>query len=39
MKAKRIVGNTPTSDVAKASAFYKEGLGLEVVMDLGWIRT
>jgi hypothetical protein len=39
MKAKRIVGNTPTSDVAKASAFSNDVLGLEAVMDLGWIRT
>jgi catechol 2,3-dioxygenase-like lactoylglutathione lyase family enzyme len=39
VKVKRIVANVPTSDVEKASAFYKEILGLEVLMDLGWIRT
>jgi len=39
VKAKRIVANIPTSDVEKASAFYREILGLEVLMDLGWIRT
>ena len=39
MKVKRIVSNVATSDVDKASAFYEEVLGLEVLMDLGWIRT
>lgn len=39
MKVKRIVANIATSDVEKAAAFYEEILGLEVLMDLGWIRT
>ena len=39
MKVKRIVANVAASDVEKASAFYKDVLGLEVLMDLGWIRT
>src|SRR5688572_14584795 len=39
MKVKRIVSNVATTDVDKAHAFYKEILGLEVLMDLGWIRT
>lgn len=39
MKVKRIVSNVATSDVDKAGAFYKNVLGLEVLMDLGWIRT
>jgi catechol 2,3-dioxygenase-like lactoylglutathione lyase family enzyme len=39
VKVKRIVSNVATSDVDKASAFYKEILGLKVLMDLGWIRT
>jgi catechol 2,3-dioxygenase-like lactoylglutathione lyase family enzyme len=39
MKVNRIVSNVATSDVDKAGAFYKEVLGLEVLMDLGWIRT
>ncbi len=39
MKVKRIVANVATPDVDKASAFYKDLLGLEVLLDLGWIRT
>jgi catechol 2,3-dioxygenase-like lactoylglutathione lyase family enzyme len=39
MKVKRIVSNVATSDVEKADLFYKEVLGLKVLMDLGWIRT
>lgn len=39
MKVKRIVANVATPDVDKASAFYEDLLGLEVLMDLGWIRT
>ncbi len=39
MKVKRIVSNVATSDVDAATAFYEELFGLEVLMDLGWIRT
>jgi catechol 2,3-dioxygenase-like lactoylglutathione lyase family enzyme len=39
VKVKRIVSNVATSDVDKAGAFYEKVLGLEVLMDLGWIRT
>ena len=39
MKVRRIVSNVATSDVDKATAFYKDILGLDVLMDLGWIRT
>jgi catechol 2,3-dioxygenase-like lactoylglutathione lyase family enzyme len=39
VKVKRIVSNVATSDLDKASAFYEKVLGLEVLMDLGWIRT
>ena len=39
MKVKRIVSNVATPDMDKAGAFYKEILGLKVLMDLGWIRT
>ena len=39
MKVKRIVSNVATSDVDKARAFYADILGLQVLMDLGWIRT
>jgi catechol 2,3-dioxygenase-like lactoylglutathione lyase family enzyme len=39
MKVQRIVSNIATADVEKATAFYKDVLGLKVLMDLGWIRT
>jgi catechol 2,3-dioxygenase-like lactoylglutathione lyase family enzyme len=39
MKVKRIVPNFAATDVAKAKQFYAEVLGLEVVMDQGWIVT
>ena len=39
MKVRRIVSNVAAADVEKASTFYEEVLGLEVLMDLGWIRT
>jgi len=39
MQVKRIVANFATADVAKARQFYAEVLGLEVVMDQGWILT
>lgn len=39
MKVRRIIANVATSDVEKASAFYHDVLGLELIMDLGWIRT
>lgn len=39
MKVRRIVSNVATSEVDQANAFYKDVLGLEVLMDLGWIRT
>jgi lactoylglutathione lyase len=39
MKIKRIVCNVETPDVKKAHGFYRDVLGLEVLMDLGWIRT
>ena len=39
MKVKRIVSNVAASEVERANAFYKEVLGLKVLMDLGWIRT
>lgn len=39
MKVRRIVSNIATTDVGKAQAFYEGVLGLEVLMDLGWIRT
>jgi catechol 2,3-dioxygenase-like lactoylglutathione lyase family enzyme len=39
MKIKRIVSNIKTSDFEKAHSLYNGVLGLELVMDHGWIRT
>jgi catechol 2,3-dioxygenase-like lactoylglutathione lyase family enzyme len=39
LKVKRIVANIETSAVEKAHTFYHDVLGLELVMDHGWIRT
>nr|WP_298682160.1 VOC family protein [uncultured Dongia sp.] len=39
MKVKRIVANIATPDVAKATAFYQDILGLDLLMDHGWIAT
>ena len=36
---KRIVANIATTDVGKAKAFYGDVLGLDLVMNLGWIAT
>lgn len=39
MKVRRIVANIATQDVEAARRFYGELLGLELLMDLGWIAT
>lgn len=39
MTVKRIVPNIPASGIDAARAFYGDLLGLELVMDLGWIAT
>lgn len=39
IKVQRIVANIQTSDMDGAKLFYGEILGLEVVMDHGWITT
>ncbi|NMM53935.1 VOC family protein [Paenibacillus aquistagni] len=39
MKVKRIVANIATSQLADAYSFYHDVLGLDVVMDHGWIMT
>ena len=39
MKVKRIVANVAVSDPSAAKRFYCDVLGLEVVMDMGWIAT
>jgi catechol 2,3-dioxygenase-like lactoylglutathione lyase family enzyme len=39
MKVKRIVSNVSTPDPQLARRFYGDVLGLDVVMDQGWIAT
>lgn len=39
MEVKRIVSNTETSDLKKAAAFYRDILGLDLIMDHGWFQT
>lgn len=39
MNVKRIVANIATADPSAVDAFYRDLLGLELVMDHGWIRT
>lgn len=39
MKVRRIVCNIAAADIATARGFYHDALGLEVMMDLGWIAT
>ncbi|MCP3027747.1 VOC family protein [Halobacillus sp. A5] len=39
MKVKRIVANIETQDISKAEHFYGEILGLDQLMDLGFITT
>ena len=39
MKVGRIVSNIAAADLEKADAFYNGVLGLELLMDHGWIRT
>jgi|SRR5262245_17909094 len=39
MKVKRIVANIATEDIAKAQRFYGDILGLDVLMDHGWLVT
>lgn len=39
MAVRRIVTNIPAEDVGAAQAFYGAVLGLELVMDHGWILT
>lgn len=34
----RIVSNIEVSDVGKAAAFYKDILGLDLIMDHGWFQ-
>ena len=39
MKVRRITSNIAAADVAAAKRFYHDVLGLDVMMDLGWIAT
>jgi len=39
MKVKRIVANTHTHDIARGKRFYQDVLGLDLLMDHGWIAT
>ena len=39
MAVKRIVSNFAIDDIAKIRAFYEDVLGLDCVMDHGWIAT
>jgi catechol 2,3-dioxygenase-like lactoylglutathione lyase family enzyme len=39
MKVRRIVANIDTQDIAAAKRFYQDVLGLELLMDHGWIAT
>lgn len=39
MKVKRIVSNIYAEDLAGTKGFYQDILGLDLLMDHGWIRT
>jgi catechol 2,3-dioxygenase-like lactoylglutathione lyase family enzyme len=39
MKVKRIVANIGAQDLAHARRFYQDVLGLDLLMDQGWIQT
>ena len=39
MKVRRIVANIATPDPSLAKAFYQDVLGLDLLMDHGWLRT
>jgi catechol 2,3-dioxygenase-like lactoylglutathione lyase family enzyme len=39
MKVKRIVADVGVQDPAAAKRFYQDILGLDVLMDMGWIAT
>ena len=39
MKVKRIVANIDTSNVEMAKSFYQDVLGLDILMNHGWIVT
>jgi catechol 2,3-dioxygenase-like lactoylglutathione lyase family enzyme len=39
LKVKRIVANVAVSELAAAKRFYRDILGLDILMDMGWIAT
>ncbi|QPC95019.1 VOC family protein [Mesorhizobium sp. INR15] len=39
MKVRRIIANIGTQDIAAAKRFYQDVLGLDLLMDHGWIAT
>ena len=39
MNVKRIVSNIASSDAERATQFYRDIFGLDLLMDLGWIRS
>ncbi|WP_337171356.1 VOC family protein [Gemmatimonas aurantiaca] len=39
MQVKRIIANIPASEPSTVDEFYRNVLGLDLVMDHGWIRT
>jgi len=39
VKVKRIIANIAAGDIAAAKSFYQDVLGLDVLMDHGWIAT
>ncbi|GAA0851045.1 hypothetical protein GCM10008915_65790 [Bifidobacterium pullorum subsp. gallinarum] len=39
MRVKRIVANIGTKEIAAAKTFYQDVLGLDILMDHGWIAT
>jgi hypothetical protein len=39
LKVTRIVYNIRSQDLARAQGFYGDLFGLDLMMDLGWIRT
>lgn len=39
MKVKRVVANFAAKDLEQARVFYQEILGLDLLMDHGWIQT
>jgi catechol 2,3-dioxygenase-like lactoylglutathione lyase family enzyme len=39
LKVQRIVANIETASPALAEKFYRDALGLELLMDMNWMRT